>query len=142
MGSPTFQELFFPRPARDFPLRRTLRLLLRATHILSAGVLLGGCVFGQSQEQLGVWFLGTAISGIALLLTDLHASLGVLFEVRGAVVFAKVALTALAYELWEQRTWLLMVALVIAVVSSHMPGNIRHRVLFLRALITPDERRG
>ena len=44
--------------------------------------------------------LGTVLSGLALLATDLHASLTVLFEVRGLGVLVKLVLLALVPVFW------------------------------------------
>jgi hypothetical protein len=43
---------------------------------------------------------------------------------------------------WDARVLLLLIAFVIGVVGSHMPGQYRHKVLFLRDRIVSDERRG
>ncbi len=132
----------FPAVPRTFPWRRGVRTVLRAAHILAGGVLVGGVLFDQPPEVLSPWVHGTVVSGALLLATDLHASLAVLCEVRGASVLAKLGLTALVPVLWEARLELLTAALLLGAISSHMPGRYRHRVLFLHGRIAPDTRRG
>jgi hypothetical protein len=132
----------FPPVPRSFPWRRAVRTALRATHIFTGGVLVGGMIFDQPPEVLAPWLHGTLISGFLLLATDLYASLAILCEVRGASVLAKLGLTAFVPVFWDARLELLMAALLLGAVSSHMPGRYRHHVLFLRGRIAPDTRRG
>ena len=132
----------FPGVPRAFPFRRGLRTALRTLHILAGGTLVGGLIFDQPEVVLSPWVWGTVASGMLLLMIDLHASLAVLCEVRGLVVLLKLGLMAAVSVFWDARLPLLIVALVIGAVSSHMPGEYRHRVLFLRGYIVPDTRRG
>ena len=132
----------FPQAPRDFPFRRVIRTGLRTAHILTGGTLLAGHIFNQPPGSLMPWLLGTLISGGLLLLTDLHASFAVLCEVRGLAVVVKLGLVALVALLWDVRVWLLIAALAIGVVCSHMPGRFRHKVLLLRQRVVPDERKG
>ena len=132
----------FPAVPRSFPWRRSVRTLLRAAHILSGGILVGGVLFDQPPEALTPWVHGMLISGFLLLATDLYASCAILCEVRGASVLAKLGLTALVPIFRDARLELLIAALLLGAVSSHMPGRYRHYVLFLRGRIAPDTRRG
>lgn len=132
----------FPRVPRDFTFRRGVRIGLRSLHIFTAGTLLAGYIFDQPAAVLEPWLFATVISGFLLLATDMHASLAVLCELRGLAVFAKLVLMALVPLFWNARVSLLLIAFAIGVVASHMPGQYRHKVLFLRGRIVPDERRG
>lgn len=135
-------EKLFPDPPRDFPLRRVVRAMLRAAHILTGGVLLGGYIFAAPDQALRFWWTATVASGLALFATDLHASFAALVEVRGAVVLVKLALLLLLPIAGTYATWVLAVVLVIGAVSSHLPGRVRHRALFLRTRVAVDTRRG
>ena len=104
--------------------------------------MLGGYVFDQSAAVLEPWLWGTVISGIFILVTDLHASFAVLFEVRGIAVLIKAILLVLIAVFWEERIILLISALVIGVVSSHMPKQYRHKVFFIDKQIISDTRSG
>ncbi len=132
----------FPRVPRNFAYRRGVRTALRAAHIFAAGTLLAGYIFDQPAAVLEPWLLGTVLSGVLLLATDLHASLTVLLEVRGIGVLIKLVLLALVPVFWEARVPLLLTALAIGAVSSHMPGEYRHKVVLFRDRVVPDERRG
>lgn len=138
----TLMRRLFPPVPRDFPGRRGIRTLLRAAHILTGGVLVGGVLFDQSLQVLTPWVHGTLASGFLLFATDLYASFAILCEVRGASVLAKLALTALVPIFWGARLELLAAALLLGAVSSHMPGRYRHHLLLLRGHIAPDTRRG
>lgn len=138
----TLWPVLFPTQPRSFPFRRGLRTILRALHILTTGVLLGGHVFGQAPEVLIVWLWASVISGLLLFATDLYASCAIVFEVRGFAVFIKVLLLLLVPILWEFRVPLLITILIIGAVSSHVPGTYRHRLLFFKNKLVVDERRG
>ncbi len=132
----------FPKEPRDFSYRRGVRIALRAAHIFTAGTLLGGYIFDQPVAVLEPWLFGTVISGFLLLATDLHASLAVLLELRGLGVLVKLVLLALVPVFWDAHISLLIAALMIGAVTSHMPGKYRHKVILFRDHIVPDQRRG
>jgi len=124
-----FLQILFPKKLRSFPYRRNIRIALRTLHILSGGVLLGGHVFNQPVLQ--VWLISTVMSGLLLLLTDLYASMTILFELRGLVAIIKISLLLLVPIFWQQRVFILILVLIIGAVSSHMTGRLRHkRILF------------
>lgn len=132
----------FPDTPRDFPLRRTVRTALRTLHILATGVLVGGHIFGQPKEQLFGWLVGSVASGVALLATDLHATFAFLLQVRGLLVLLKIALTASVLFFWEARVPLLVAALTLGAAGSHMPGSLRHRLIFGQGKFIGDRRNG
>ena len=57
---------------------------------------------------------------------DLYASCAVLCELRGLAVLLKLVLLLLVQVWWDLRVPLLLSALVIGSVVSHMPGRFRH----------------
>ena len=132
----------FPDPPRDFPFRRTTRIVLRTVHILAAGVLLGGHIFDQPVAILEPWLWGAVVSGLLIFITDLHASLAILFEVRGLAVVLKIFIVLLVFVFWEHRLTLLLLALVIGAVSSHLPKCYRHKLIFLQQQVIQDQRSG
>ena len=135
-------EWLFPDPPRDFPLRRMTRTVLRAAHILTGGVLLGGYVFSAASSTLSVWWHATLLSGALLLATDLHASCAALVEVRGVVVVAKLGLLLLLPVAGAHAVLVLATVLIIGAISSHLPGRFRHLALLLRDRVTIDTRKG
>lgn len=121
----------FPNKPRDLPFRLSIRVLSRALHILAAGVLLGGHIFDQTEAVLEPWLWTTVATGIIILLTDLHSSLAILFEVRGIAIIFKIALLLLIPLFWEERIILLVCVLLIGAISSHLPKRYRHRSLLI-----------
>jgi hypothetical protein len=117
-------------------------MVLRGAHIMCSGVLLGGYVFNQPISVLEPWLFATVITGLFIMVTDLHASLAVFFEVRGLAVFMKVGLLILIPVYPHLSIPLLMVALFIGVFASHMPKKYRHKMLFFEKYFVSDERSG
>jgi hypothetical protein len=115
---------------------------LRTLHILTAGILLGGLVFYQPASALEPWLWLTVISGLFLLATDVHASLAVLFEMRGIATLIKIMLLILAGAFQEACIPLLVTVIIIGAVVSHMPKRYRHKVLLFPDYIIPDQRSG
>jgi hypothetical protein len=117
----------FPVEQRDFPYRLAVRILFRSLHILSVGVLLGGHIFNQPIDILEPWLWGAIITGLIILLTDLHSSFAVLFELRGIAILLKIILILLIPLFWEQRVLILISILFIGAISSHLPKRYRHK---------------
>ena len=115
---------------------------MRAAHILTGGVLLGGYVFSASATALQWWWSTTMISGALLLATDLHASCAALIEVRGVVVMVKLGLLLMVPAAGAYAVFLLAGVLIIGAISSHLPGRFRHKALLLSNRVTVDKRRG
>jgi hypothetical protein len=128
------KDTLFPSTPRDFPYRRTLRVGLRALHILTAGTLVGGHIFAQPTEVLLPWLLGAILSGSLLLLTDLHASCAFLLEARGVAVIAKLIVLGLVAVFPDKAVVLLVSVLLIGAVSSHLPKRHRHRALLFKGV--------
>lgn len=122
-------KTLFPAEPRDFPYRRSLRILLRTLHILATGVLLGGCVFNQPAAALAPWLTASAGTGLALVVIDLHASLMVLVELRGLMLLIKLLLLILIPVFWDLRIHLLVIVLFLGAIGSHMPKSYRHKIL-------------
>lgn len=134
--------VLFPAVPRDFPYRRSIRIFLRGLHIFSAGTLLGGHIFNQPALVLEPWLLATIITGLLILATDLHASMAILFELRGIMIITKISLLLLALSYVEASVPLIFTVLLIGVFGSHIPRQYRHRVFLIGKHITSDERKG
>ena len=135
-------KLLFPERPRVFPHRRSIKTTLRTLHIFAGGTLLGGHIFSVPTIVLEPWLWGTVMSGLLLLLTDLHGSFSIVCEVRGVAVLAKLLLVLLVPVFWDARVPLLLSALVIGAVISHMPGRYRHTMVCLRGRVVADQRKG
>ena len=137
----TFRTLF-PNQPRSFPYRRAVLSILRALHILCTGVLVGGYLFNQTVAVVEPWLYASVTTGLMLFALDLHASMAVLFELRGLLLLVKVILLLLIPVFWQQRIPILITVLFIGAVGSHMPKRHRHKVLLFSKRIIPDERSG
>lgn len=135
-------NILFPNRPRSFRYRRPVLSILRALHILCTGILIGGHVFDQPQAAIEPWLFGSVFSGLAIFAVDLHASLTILFEIRGLLLLVKLALLLLIPLYWQLRIPILITVLFIGAIGSHMPKHWRHKVLFFERHIVPDERSG
>ncbi len=134
--------VIFPQDPRDFAYRRVIRIALRATHILCAGVLLGGWIFTQPVNELEPWLIATVLTGLLIMTTDLHASASVFFEIRGLAVILKIGLLLVIPFYPYFSIPVLVSALFIGVFASHMPKRYRHKILFFEKYFVPDQRSG
>lgn len=129
MNSGWLKSALCPDPPRDFPYRRTLRVVLRALHILTAGTLVGGHIFAQSTSVLTPWLAAALLTGVLLLLTDLHATCSFLSEARGVAVIGKLIVLGLVSVFPEHAVALLVSVVLIGAISSHLPKRYRHHVV-------------
>lgn len=136
------RQQLFPSSPRDFPGRRMARSLLRTVHILGGGVLIGAYLFQQTVDTIGFWYLISTVSGVLLFMTDLHASLAVVFEWRGLSIMAKIGLLLLMPLLPGYEVWLLAAILTIGSFSSHLSRKFRHRLWLPLPDIAQDQRHG
>jgi len=136
------RALVFPARSRPLPGRRGIKISLRAVHTLCAGVLVGGLVLAADPGRIGLWIAGTAISGSAILLLDLHESGAFLVQIRGLVVLGKIALLASLPLLGASRPALLAAVLLISVVSSHAPSRVRYFLVVGRRSIMGSRSKG
>lgn len=136
------RETFLPPEPRDFPGRRMSRSILRTIHILGGGVLIGAYLFQQDAATIHSWYLAAVLSGLLLLLTDLHASFAVLFEWRGLSILGKIILLLLLPVLPGLEVPILVLILAIGSLSSHLSRRFRHRLWLEIPGVTRDERHG
>ncbi len=124
-------SLLFPARPRELPGRRMLKIVLRAAHVLCAGILVGSYMFDVEASLKTTWLVATIGTGMLILLLDLHESAAFLFQVRGLVIAIKLGLLA-ALPLFEPyQTWVLAFLVIGSVISSHAPSKVRYFVLVL-----------
>ncbi len=105
---------------------RALDILMRAVHIAAGGVLFGGAVFAVPFSGLIPWHQGVVASGSVLVLLGINQSRHWVYQVRGILIIVHVAILWLAHPWPGYRPQIVATALVIGVIVSHMPGNLRH----------------
>jgi hypothetical protein len=120
------KSLLFPKPKRDFPYQRWVRISVRTWHLLSMAYLLGGTAHGLALEQqpLGVWM--TFASGAVFVALELYNSCIWLFQLKGLAVILKLLLLGAAVTATVNGLPYLIAAVVIGGISSHMPGKYRY----------------
>lgn len=123
------KTLLFPDPPRGFAGRRATKIVLRAGHVICAGIYLGAFVFEVEPVSRQPWFWALLASACLLLLLDLHETAAFLLETRGLVVLGKIALLALLPCFGAAQVWVLGGLVMVSVLSSHAPASVRHRVI-------------
>ncbi len=105
--------------------------MLRAVHVLCAGVLTGAYVLDVATARPDPWVMATLISGAAILLLDLHETGIFLLQMRGWFVIAKLGAVALVPRIEPTAAaWLLGALVVGSVLSSHAPSRVRYFIPF------------
>jgi len=123
----TLREWCFPAQVRRVPGARAISVTLRALHLAAVALLLGGHTYGASAEALFPWLVLAVATGAGLMVPEVLAwglywfTLG-----KGVSVLAKLALLLAILVFWEARVPILVVALLLAAITSHMPARLRH----------------
>lgn len=130
-----WHRVLFPDPPRPLPYARALSIALRTVHIAAVGILLGGHAFEVTSERLLPWLYLSIVSGAGLIGLELYSSCKWLYQGKGVLVMLKLVLIVAVAVFWEQRLWLLLAALVIGSVGSHMPGRFRYYSIIHRRVI-------
>lgn len=134
-SSTRWYHVCFPEPPRPVPYARGMNIALRTLHIAAVGILLGGHMFEIASGRLLLWLWLSIVSGAGLIGLELYSSCQWLYQGKGVCVVLKLVLIGAVAFFWEQRVWLLLVALVIASISSHMPGRWRYYSFLHRRVI-------
>jgi len=113
-------------PAEKRPSGRALRIALRTVHILTFSILLGGYWFGVPRAELLHWLRWSVLSGAALMAVELRAGFDWLLQLAGGLTLAKLVLLGLIPVFPGQTRFLLLLAVVIGSVGSHLPSSLRH----------------
>lgn len=115
-------------PARDFPGKRWLVNLLRASHLVGV-VGLGAGVLGEIPEARWLAFGAvTLLSGLSILALDGWSRPTYFREYVGLAMAGKLILLG-ALLVWPaQRAPLFWLILVFSVLFAHAPASLRHAV--------------
>ena len=119
----------FPDPERTFPAERWVRIALRTAHLMSMAAYVGGSLFGVAPERLTTALVLTLATGVLFTLLEMFGTLAWLFELRGLMTLLKVGLLGLISVLPAANALLLLAAVAIGSVSSHMPARYRYFTL-------------
>jgi hypothetical protein len=89
-------------------------------------LLIGGHAADLPGERLMGALCLTVVTGVGLAGLELAATAAWLLEVRGLAVLGKLALLLVVPVAWDHRVAILLTVLLLASVTAHMPGRLRH----------------
>lgn len=118
--------LLCPDPPRRIPAHRALSIAFRTVHLATFGALLGGHIFGVDSARLLPFLAVTIGSGAALMAIELASTFEWFLTVKGLAVLLKLVLLAMIPVFWNHRVSVLLIIVVVASISSHMPSRFRH----------------
>ncbi|WP_369600119.1 hypothetical protein AAIA72_09680 [Hahella sp. SMD15-11] len=120
----------------DFTGKRAFKITLRTLHVLSISALCGGLWFVPERPETWLPFAWlTLASGLALALLDGLSNPLWWVQVRGLAIYVKLILIAALTQWPAQAWWILAVIIILSVVISHAPGNLRYYSLKHRRVI-------
>ncbi len=102
--------------------------MVRSLHIVAIAGLVGGVLWGADAEELAPWWGGAALTGFGLAATFSSGGLGWLVELRGLSMLLKLAVLAAVLVVPDAAQWALIAVILLAGITSHMPGRYRYRV--------------
>lgn len=105
---------------------RALRTTVRAAHSLAIAALYGGSVYGVAAERLEPALVAVVGTGFFFAVLEIARAPIWVLQVRGVAVYLKIGLLLGATAWSTHAVALLSLALVVGVVTSHMPGRYRY----------------
>ena len=109
------------------PMARAISLALRAAHLVSVAILLGGHAAGAPSETLFPWLVVAVATGAGLIVPEVFAwGLRWFSLAKGVSVLTKLVLLLAIPFVWEARVPILVVAVVWAALTAHMPARLRN----------------
>jgi len=104
---------------------RLVAVAFRAAHLGATSILAGGRFFGVPATSLRLWQLLTALTGIALLVTEASHSRHWIYQGRGVTTLAHVGVLGLKHLAPAMAVPAMAAALFLGAVGSHLPGSLR-----------------
>lgn len=106
-----------------------LSVLVRSVHQIGAGVFISSFLFGVPKPLPGFYTALASVTGVILLITECIRHRQYFRELIGISTIIKLVLIGMIIHAGIAVKLLAIVAFVIASVSSHLPKNIRHRLI-------------
>ncbi len=112
---------------RSLPHARAWNIGARTAHIAAMSILVGAHAFDvpAGRLYLALW-ITIATGGALIVLEAFSVTYRWLFQGRGLLVVAKLALLLLVPFLWPVRLPILLAVIALASVGSHMPARFRY----------------
>jgi len=133
-------------PGTPLPAARLCKIGLRTAHLMATSVLVGGYAFGAPAARLLPWLYVAIATGVAMIFYEAYPRLrpttptaGVpgtpldfVFEGWGLMTLAKLGLLCALGFAGRARLPILLAAVAVASIGSHMPRRWRHYSLLHR----------
>lgn len=109
---------------------------MRTAHIAATSVLVGGHAFDvpAAHLYLALWLV-IATGAVLIFLEAFSVAFKWVFQGRGLMVVAKLALLAVIPFAWSVRLPILLAVIVLASVGSHMPARFRYYSVMERRVL-------
>ena len=105
---------------------RVYKLLARTVHLTAIAGLVGGHMFGAPLAPLRLLLYLSIITGVAMCALEAYPNRRFFYEGWALLLWLKLVVLMLVPVFWNARRPILIVALVIASLGSHMPRALRH----------------
>ncbi|HJN46387.1 MAG: hypothetical protein CL477_18985 [Acidobacteria bacterium] len=105
---------------------RALNIAFRTAHIATTSVLVGGLVFGVERDRLDLSLGLTIATGLGLVAVEIATRPHWLREGRGLMTMVKLAVLSTVPWASDARLPILVTAITVASVGSHMPARFRY----------------
>ncbi len=109
---------------------RTGSVFVRAVHLIGAGALLGGYLFGVERSLMLPYVWVTLASGLVLIGTEFARHRQLYREVAGWSTIVKILILLTLPLFRDHAGTLMIVVFLIAGIGAHLPRRYRHRLLF------------
>lgn len=128
-------RLIFPENSRRIPGKRWLSVILRSLHLCSASGYAGGFLFDVPYEQLRLFYITTAISGLLMILLDLVSNGIWLIQNRGWMIIVKVLLLGQLAVFSPYEKWGILGIVFLSGIVSHGTSGFRYYSILHRRMV-------
>ena len=120
---------------RALPAARLCKVALRTAHLMATSVLVGGYAFGAPATRLAPWLYVAIATGVGMIFYEAYPKLDFVFEGWGMMTLIKLALLCRLGVAGRARVPILLAAVAVASIGSHMPRRWRHYSLLHRRVM-------
>jgi len=108
---------------------------MRTLHICAATGYGGGVLLDQPYEQIRLFYILTAISGLTMVLVDVFSNGIWLLQNRGWLIILKIVLLGTLWLIAPYEKWGLLGIIALSSIVSHGTANFRYYSPFFRRRI-------
>ncbi|MFH2133408.1 MAG: hypothetical protein ABIK68_23765 [bacterium] len=125
----------FPEDSRHFPGKRWLSVIVRSFHLCFASGYAGGFLFDIPYEQLRLFYIGTAVTGLLMILMDLISNGVWLIQNRGWMIILKIVLLGQLALIDPYQKWGIFSVILLSGIVSHGTSGFRYYSIIHRRMI-------